>query len=74
MIVVKYVSETQALRKLNKDKLEIARRNLVRIIFGVCLTGRIPNSNLCKKCDSIPSSKAMVKERFKWCWLYFIDE
>ena len=66
MTVVKYGSEAWALRKVDENLLDAFQRNCLRIVLGTRLTDRISNSTLCKKCGSIPLSRAIMKERLRW--------
>ena len=63
MTVVKYSSEAWALRKADENLLDVFQRNCLRIVLGTWLTDRISNSRLYRKCDSIPLSRAIMKER-----------
>ena len=38
----------------------------LRMVLGTRLTDRISNSRLYEKCSSIPLSRAIMKERFRW--------
>ena len=66
MTVVKYGSETWAHRKVDANLLDVFQRNCLRIVLGTWLTGRISNSRFCDKCDLIPLSRAIMKERLRW--------
>ena len=57
MTVVKYGSEAWALRKANKDLLDVFQRNCLRNVLSTRLTARISKSRLCEKCDSVPLPK-----------------
>ena len=65
MTVVKYGSETWALQKADENLLDVFQRNCLRIFLGTRLTDRISNSRLYEKCDSIPLSGAIMKERLR---------
>ena len=66
MTVVKYGSEEWALRKADDNLLDVFQRNCLRIVLGIRLTDRISNSRLYEKCDSIPLSGSIMKERLRW--------
>ena len=66
MTVAKYGSEAWVLRKADEYLLDVFQRNCLRIVLGTRLTDRISNSRLYEKCGSIPLSRAMKKERFRW--------
>ena len=66
MTVVKYGSETWALREAGEDLLDVFQRNCIRIVLPTCLTGRISHNTLYENCGSIPLSRAIMKERLRW--------
>ncbi|XP_065584543.1 uncharacterized protein LOC136043555 [Artemia franciscana] len=66
MTVVKYGSEAWAHRKSDEDLLDIFQRNCLGIVLGIRLTDRISNSGLYEKRGSIPLSRAIMRERFRW--------
>ena len=66
MTGVKYGSEAWALRKADEDLLDVFQKNYSRIVLGTQLTDRISNNRLYEKCDSIPLSRAIMKERLRW--------
>ena len=65
MPMVKCGSEAWALRKTDKDLLDVFLRNCLRIVLGSLLIESMSNSRLCEKCRSNPLSKAIVRETLK---------
>ena len=59
--VVKYGSEKWALRKADKDLLEVFQRNWQRFVLDTWLTDRISNSRWCKKC----SPRTIMREKLR---------
>ena len=66
LTVVKYGSEACALQKADEDLQDVFQRNCLWIVLGTRLTDRILNSKLYEKCNHIPLSRAIMKERLKW--------
>ena len=66
MTMVKYDSEVWVLRKANEDLLDVLKRNCLQIFICTRLTDRISNSRLYEKCCSVPLSRAIMRERFRW--------
>ena len=66
MTVVKYGYEAWMPRKTDENLLDVFQRNCLRIVLGTQLTDLISNRRLYEKCGSIPLSKAITKERFRW--------
>ena len=66
MTVVKYGSEAWALRKADEDLLDAFQSNCLRIVLCTRMTDCISNSRLYEKCDSIPLSRAIMREMLRW--------
>ena len=54
-----------ALQRRDEDFLDVFQRNCRRFFLGTGLTDRISYSRLYEKCDSIPLSKSIMKERLR---------
>ena len=65
MRVIKYGPEGWGFEK-TRDSLYVFQRNYLSIVLGSRLTDLISYSKLCKKCDSIPLSRAIIRERMRW--------
>ena len=63
MTVVKYGSEAWALRKADKNRLDVFQKDCTQVVIDTRLTDRISNSRLYEKCGSISFSRAIMKER-----------
>ena len=66
MTVVKYGNEARAFRKVDKNLLGVFKRNCLLIVLGTRLTDCVSNRRLYEKSDSIPLSRAILKERLRW--------
>ena len=66
MTVVKCGSEEWALQEMEEDLLVVSQRNCLRFVLGTRLTNRILNRKLHEKFDSIPLSRALMRERLGW--------
>ena len=62
----KYGSEAWALQKADEYLLYVFPKNCLLIVLGTWLTDSISNSRLNEKCDSIPLSGAIMRERLRW--------
>ena len=66
MTVVKYGSEAWALRKADKNLLDVFQKDCTRVVIDTRLTDRISNSRLYEKCGSIALSMTIMKEWLGW--------
>lgn len=64
--VVRYGSETWALRRKEEDILDVFQRNCLRTILGIRRRDNVSNETLYERSGSNPLSKVIAGERLRW--------
>jgi len=64
--MIKYGFQAWAIRKMEKDLLDVFHRNCQRIALGTRLTDRILSSTLYEKWDSIRLSMTTMRKKMRW--------